>query len=166
MVKSTRSNLIVVFGGLRWTETNVEDTDYLRNIDRRCFKEAKDIPVKYSDIPEEEFIQIMQQTCAKRGLCCSIDFSLAVQDGVQIRQNGVLSGALNLKGISEFCRRECEEKEFTAPFSPIMNEGIWTFSPEICPNNCSQNGFCDMGQCACETPWYGADCSQPRCPGS
>ncbi|CAK9010426.1 Tenascin (TN) (Cytotactin) (GMEM) (GP 150-225) (Glioma-associated-extracellular matrix antigen) (Hexabrachion) (JI) (Myotendinous antigen) (Neuronectin) (Tenascin-C) (TN-C), partial [Durusdinium trenchii] len=35
-----------------------------------------------------------------------------------------------------------------------------------CPNNCNNHGRCDFSQCVCEPPWYGADCSLRKCPGT
>ena len=36
-------------------------------------------------------------------------------------------------------------------------------SRKICPNWCSQNGFCTRGVCNCYTGYYGDDCSKTMC---
>lgn len=48
----------------------------------------------------------------------------------------------------------------------MISEGVWTFNMSSCPNNCNGHGRCDFSQCVCEPPWYGADCSLRKCPGT
>lgn len=38
-----------IFGGLQWAATDLVDTDSRRDRDRRCMKEAKDMPALFRD---------------------------------------------------------------------------------------------------------------------
>jgi len=166
MSYAEKMNLIVVFGGLIWKETDLTETDKLRNIDRRCLKEAQGLPENQQGKSEQEFLSKMRQLCADSEFCCALTAQAVpprIVGNMVIRTD---TGALNLTAISTMCRFDCEQKAFFAEFYPIMSEGVWVFQTDTCPGDCSGNGYCDMSQCVCKPFWYGIDCSQPRCPGS
>jgi len=159
-------NLILVFGGLHWRETDVAEADSLRNIDRRCFKQAQGLPADESGKSEVDFMGRMRYLCDSQSFCCTFPTNETAPYellGMRIR---TLEGALNLTAISMVCRRECADESFYPQFYPIMSEGIWEFKTDVCPGDCSGHGLCDMSQCVCEPSYYGIDCSQQICPGS
>eukprot|EP00913_Durusdinium_trenchii_P032381 g30318.t1 len=86
-----------------------------------------------------------------------------MMSGIKIRTT---ENALNLTAISALCRADCEANAFFPEFYPVISEGVWTFNMSSCPNNCNNHGRCDFSQCVCEPPWYGADCSLRKCPGT
>lgn len=43
---------------------------------------------------------------------------------------------------------------------------LWQYLPDECPNDCSRAGTCSFNVCICRGSFYGADCSEPYCPGS
>jgi len=166
MLYSDQLNRVLVFGGLHWGKTNLTESDRVRNIDRRCFKEAQGLKEAEQDTEESEFFKKLRTRCAESGFCCVLtreEPTPDVIDGTPIRNS---SGGLDLLAISLLCRRDCESKAFFPKFHPIMVEGVWGFSTDVCAQNCSGHGYCDMSLCVCEPSWYGVDCSQPRCPGS
>jgi len=84
-------NRMIVFGGITWTQTDLNETDSWRDRDRRCFKAAKDLPSVYHDTmmrkahPDEEMlvlkgypaiaadlIRSLKENCAVRRLCCEL----------------------------------------------------------------------------------------------
>ncbi|CAJ1433355.1 unnamed protein product [Effrenium voratum] len=160
-----------VFGGLHWKSTDRLETDRLRNIDRRCLKEAQGLPMTEHGSSEVAFLTKMVAKCAASGFCCILTAGLRSlgqapgmwMSGMKIR---TADYALNLTAISTLCRSDCEANAFFPEFYPIISEGVWTFNMSSCPNNCNGNGRCDFSQCVCEPPWYGADCSLRKCPGT
>jgi len=166
MVYAEIANLIIVFGGLHWNETNASNTDILRNDDRRCFKDAQGLPDTYNGTTEVEFLEAMVTKCQHANFCCQLTEQGTPPDIIGDDTIRTTEGALNLTAISTMCRQICKTNQFNADFSPIMSEGIWAFSTNKCPGNCSGHGVCEMSQCVCKTSWYGIDCSMPRCPGS
>lgn len=166
MVYSSELNMIVVFGGLHWRPTNLTESDRVRNIDRRCFKQAQGLPQNEQDSSEAVFVNRMRQLCDTIAFCCILTQQGTVPDviGGTLTRNS--SGGLDLIAISTICREDCEAKAFFPEFYPIMVEGVWAFQTDSCIHNCSGHGHCDMSFCVCEPPWYGRDCSLRRCPGS
>lgn len=166
MIYSAKSNTILVFGGLSWKETELKRSDALRDIDRRCLKDAQSMVAEDAGMSEARFLQGMRRLCQASDFCCEIA-NLQVPpvyfDGVRIRTD---TGALNLSAISTVCRADCQSKAFYPEFYPIMSEGVWTLQTGTCPADCNGNGRCEMSQCVCMPSWYGVDCSQQRCPGS
>jgi len=160
-----------VFGGLSWSRTDLLETDRLRNIDRRCLKEAQGLPMTDHGSTEQNFLAKMVAKCTASQFCCFFTESVrtsgrapgAFMSGMRIRTEDY---ALNLTAISTLCRADCEAKAFFPEFYPIISEGVWTFNMSSCPNNCNNHGRCDFSQCICETSWYGADCSLQKCPGT
>eukprot|EP00931_Biecheleriopsis_adriatica_P116156 TRINITY_DN91835_c0_g1_i1.p1 TRINITY_DN91835_c0_g1~~TRINITY_DN91835_c0_g1_i1.p1 ORF type:complete len:1557 (-),score=292.39 TRINITY_DN91835_c0_g1_i1:19-4689(-) len=176
-----------VFGGLHWKSTDLEETDRLRNIDRRCLKEAQGLPMNEQGKSEVVFLAGIYDKCKSTGFCCVLTENLisAGTDGTDTWISGepppeflspgdgdtaikirTAEGALNLTAISTLCRAVCERNAFFPEFYPIVSEGVWSFNMSSCPNNCNNNGRCDFSQCVCEPPWYGADCSMKKCPGT
>lgn len=162
-------DLVVLFGGLHWNQTDVTVSDALRDIDRRCLKEAQALSQNYKGLAEPEFMAAMAKLCAQPDIifCCiltntpqPLPSSLL---GYQIRSP---DGTLNISAVGSMCRYECIQQSFYPEFYPIMQEGVWTFSGNRCPNNCNGNGYCDLSLCICDIGWYGKDCSFARCPGS
>lgn len=160
-----------VFGGLSWSKTDLLETDRLRNIDRRCLKEAQGLPMTEHGVSELNFLSKMVAKCEQDNFCCLLTASVRstgtppgiFMSGMRIR---TVDYALNLTAISTLCRADCESKAFFPEFYPIISEGVWTFDMSSCPNNCNGHGICDFSQCICEPEWYGADCSMQKCPGT
>lgn len=92
-VWSEELNEMITFGGITWTQTDLNETDTARDRDRRCFKVAKDLPTTYQDTamaqqyPNEEpplqvllndpeaamdLVRHVKQNCAVRQLCCDL----------------------------------------------------------------------------------------------
>jgi len=175
MLYSEVLNRFIVFGGLTWDPTDQQETDSLRNIDRRCMKEAQGLPELYNGVIESEFLVKMRKQCLRDDMrfCCIISQNAAV-DGPWYPPDEYIGetrvrtdeGYLNLTALSILCRTDCETKFFFSEFYPKFVEGVYTFKIDECIRNCSGNGFCDLSQCVCEPEWYGVDCSLPRCPGS
>lgn len=166
MLFSEDMNLFVVFGGLHWDQTDLQVTDDQRNVDRRCFKEAQGLQDNYAGVPQDDFIQRMRELCDRDDFCCMLTSEEIVPTtirGIRVRDS---VGGLDLIAVSTLCRADCADKQFFPDFYPIMTEGVWTFSPSACMNDCSGHGVCDMSRCVCEPRWYGTDCSMLRCPGS
>jgi len=174
MVYDHVADVMVLFGGLHWLETNASNTDILRNSDRRCFKDAQGLPESYSGLPEAEFLNAMQAKCRDTDFCCQLTefwppadnqtvWPPSVLDNIQIRTE---AGALNVTAISTMCRSTCSAKQFQADFTVDVMDGVWVFDTNKCVGGCSGNGVCEMSQCICRPGWYGIDCSMPRCPGS
>jgi len=166
MVYSEDLNLVVVFGGLHWRQTNLTESDRVRNIDRRCFKEAQGLPQNHRDADEAVFVNRMKQLCNIAAFCCVLTQQGGIPDSIDGIATRNSTGDLDLLAISAICRGDCERKAFFPEFYPIMVEGVWGFKTDVCLHGCSGNGYCDMGFCVCRPPWYGRDCSQRRCPGS
>lgn len=175
LVYSASLNLLVLFGGLGWPPTDLEWSDARRNIDRRCLKEAQELPEKWNGTNaqdpwnEANFLTTMRQRCVQANFCCPMDAVTAggpaqTINGVQIR--AVDGGPLDLMKVSLLCRGQCDADSFVPAFNPTIGQGVWTFSPQACPNHCNGRGVCMLTQCICNLEWYGADCSLPRCPGS
>merc|ERR1711982_31566 len=100
MVYIESARLMVVFGGLHWSGTDLEESDRLRNIDRRRFKEAQGLPENDAGSSESDFLARMRRLCANSGFCCRLtqqSVPPAVLDGSAIR---TVSGSLNLTAIS------------------------------------------------------------------
>lgn len=160
-----------VFGGLIWKRTDLAETDRLRNIDRRCLKEAQGLPMTEHGLSERIFLAKMVAKCTGSNFCCPLTASVRASgqpppvymSGIKIRTD---QNALNLTAISTLCRSDCEANAFFPEFYPVISEGVWTFNMSSCPNNCNGHGCCDFSQCVCEPPWYGADCSLRKCPGT
>lgn len=160
-----------VFGGLIWKRTDLAETDRLRNIDRRCLKEAQGLPMTEHGLSERIFLAKMVAKCTGSNFCCPLTESVRASgqpppvhmSGIKIRTD---QNALNLTAISTLCRSDCEANAFFPEFYPVISEGVWTFNMSSCPNNCNGHGRCDFSQCVCEPPWYGADCSLRKCPGT
>jgi len=163
---SERLDLGIVFGGVSWKKTDLERSDMLRNIDRRCLKHAQDMVEADNNKTETVFLRGMRRSCEEVDFCCDIanlEMPPVFWEGTRIRTD---TGALNLSAISQWCRADCQSRAFFPEFYPIMSEGVWVFRTDRCPNNCNGNGVCDMSQCICKPEFYGVDCSQRRCPGS
>lgn len=164
-------NMIILFGGISWKETDLSVTDMRRNVDRRCYKMAQELYEKYqgpgTNWNEEFFLGQMAESCATSKFCCQISDITAgvteVLDGVDIRFG---DGTLDLRALGRYCREDCKNRSFIPDFYPILSVGVWTYVPDACGNNCSGHGVCELSQCICELGWYGTDCSLPRCPGS
>jgi len=175
MLYSEALNSIILFGGAHWKTTDLEVSDQLRNIDRRCLKEAQGLPDRYSGMQELVFLKKMRKNCLAENMkfCCAMSQHAAdgepfeapgeYIDEMRIRTD---EGLLNLTALSSYCRVDCSAKAFFPEFYPILVEGVYTFKIDECENDCSFHGFCDLSQCVCEPEWYGVDCSQRRCPGS
>lgn len=168
-------DVMVLFGGLHWLETNASNTDTLRNADRRCFKDAQGLPESYSGYTETDFLDAMKDKCRATDFCCQLTEHWPLSDNqskwppneldnLTIRTND--TGALDLTAISTMCRATCTAKQFQAAFSVEVLDGVWIFDTNKCVGGCSGNGVCEMSQCICRPHWYGIDCSMPRCPGS
>lgn len=166
MVYSEALRRVVTFGGLHWGRTNLTESDRVRNIDRRCFKEAQGLPKNEQDTQEAVFVSRMRQLCQTTDFCCALTRTGAIPDVVDGTATRNSSGGLDLLAISTICRRACEAKAFYPEFYPILAEGVWGFQTDTCMHDCSGHGICDMSFCVCEPEWYGRDCSQRRCPGS
>eukprot|EP00928_Gymnodinium_smaydae_P020319 TRINITY_DN17856_c0_g1_i2.p1 TRINITY_DN17856_c0_g1~~TRINITY_DN17856_c0_g1_i2.p1 ORF type:complete len:981 (+),score=208.92 TRINITY_DN17856_c0_g1_i2:124-3066(+) len=175
MVYSDDLKQVIIFGGITWNSTDKVESDRLRNIDRRCLKEAQGLPEQYDGLQEREFLTKMRKLClaANVQFCCAI--SQNAQEGepfypppdflgdVRIRTE---DGYINLTALSVYCREDCERKAFVTEFHPELVEGVYSFKIDECERNCSGHGYCDMSQCVCEPDYYGVDCSMQRCPGS
>jgi len=168
MLLDEETNEVIIFGGISWNTTNMNISDRLRNIDRRCLKEAQGMPQAYDGWLETTFLQKMSDFCRDTEFCCPLTKEMPPPVEVyeqRIRTTDSLE-LLNLTAISYMCRRNCEDKAFIPAFSAVMMEGIWILKTDLCPHNCSGHGRCEFTQCICEPDWYGTDCSQRRCPGS
>jgi len=166
MIYSQALSSFIVFGGLSWRETDLERSDVLRNIDRRCLKQAQDMVESEAGKAETDFLKMMRRACEDTNFCCEIssyEVPPVYLNGSKIRTD---EGLLNLTAISRYCRKQCQQKAFVPQFHPVMAEGLWVFRTNVCMDNCSGHGYCDMSQCICEPGYYGIDCSQRRCPGS
>eukprot|EP00930_Biecheleria_cincta_P021566 TRINITY_DN15952_c0_g1_i2.p1 TRINITY_DN15952_c0_g1~~TRINITY_DN15952_c0_g1_i2.p1 ORF type:complete len:1446 (-),score=169.12 TRINITY_DN15952_c0_g1_i2:94-4431(-) len=161
-----------LFGGLHWDSTRLEASDALRDKDRKCLKEAQGLVEDQRGSTEQEFLNNMELKCSSISqFCCVLTAERRSKgipppeymNGIRIRTD---TNAINLTAVSALCRADCNAKAFYPEFSPVVAEGIWSFNMSSCPGNCNGHGRCDFSQCVCETDWYGADCSQPRCPGS
>lgn len=166
MLYSEALSSIIIFGGLHWRQTDLDTSDALRNIDRRCLKKAQGLVEAEAGKSEPDFLSTLRRACAETEFCCDLaayEVPPVFHNGSKIRTD---AGLLNLTAISMHCRKMCYEKAFVPEFYPTMVEGMWTFRTDSCTGNCSNHGLCDMSQCVCEPGFYGIDCSQTRCPGS
>jgi len=173
MLYSAELDLIVMFGGISWNQTDLDITDVRRNVDRRCYKMAQELFEKYqgpqSEVPwsEDYFLQQMEKRCAEKNFCCQLaTIDPGVTEDIGRFNIRYPNGTMDLMAVGRLCREDCENRSFIPDFYPILSVGVWTFSPQACQNNCSGRGICEMSQCICELGWHGTDCSLQRCPGS
>lgn len=166
MLHSDKSGAMIVFGGIHWKETDLERSDALRNVDRRCLKKVQSLIDENKGKLEPEFLRMMRISCNTSDFCCTMSEKNPPPVFIGDMRIRTIDGALNLTAISILCRADCESKAFYTEYQTQMVEGIWEFQMDFCPGNCSNHGICDFSQCVCEPGYYGIDCSQKRCPGT
>lgn len=47
----------------------------------------------------------------------------------------------------------------------IIDDQMWVYDINKCPNDCNEQGACSYGYCNCFDGFYGLDCSNITCPG-
>lgn len=166
-----RTNQFIVFGGLTWTESDLNTSDQINSNDRTCSMNA---------------LNLLSATCTNEqvvgGNFGSVSACALADQKNQIASKCALSSisstfccksinqfsAVNsLASLSALCASECQTDAFTTEYTASFLNGIYFFNPAAsCPNSCSSNGICDMGLCACSPGFTGSDCSLPLCDGS
>ena len=148
---------VFLFGGLNWYQPDLSVTDGLRDLDRRCYKQAKDLTTRFCDpLPCNLTLALasVESACLEdaSGFCCD---SLAAA-----------RAASEIDGLGAVCKLSCQTKAFAPEFAPGFGLGLWRLDPKVCPLNCSGNGRCVFANCVCQPGYSGPDCATPLCPGS
>ncbi|KAF4659822.1 hypothetical protein FOL46_006439 [Perkinsus olseni] len=125
-------DMVVLLGGLTWSKTRIAETDVLRDLDRRCFKQAKDI---YS------------QFCTEDGSSCDLDRAF---ESIEMQCNTTNSERDGENHVGTFC---CEVDTTDLRYAGHFCER------EMCVSDCSGHGDCIAGECRCHEFYYGDDCS-------
>ncbi|KAF4712321.1 hypothetical protein FOZ62_003727, partial [Perkinsus olseni] len=119
-------DMVVLLGGLTWSKTRIAETDVLRDLDRRCFKQAKDIYSQFctedgSSCDLDKAFESIEMQCnttnAERGgenhvgpFCCEV---LADRDSITTASE-----------LSRKCKALCQTNAFSAEFDPRISEGV------------------------------------------
>ena len=171
MVYDSTTEQVVIFGGLRWNQADLTETDALVDDDRRCQMAAVNVGV--TSCSDEEV--------TLGGYSSATACALAkAQDGISTRCNEALDNSTGvyccnvnlaqvatLADLSNACLAECVAESFTPEFSAYFGEGLWVMSPKSCANDCSgDHGVCELSVCKCRPGWTGTDCSLRQCPGT
>jgi hypothetical protein len=162
--KVDNTTSVYLFGGLRWTQSDLDQSDVLTDSDRRCFMSARNImKVECAgsgvpdpgacalDLARSDIASKCNTVTNSTGFCCGVD----------------LTAAASLVDLSSICTTQCQTDSFQWQMSLAFGEGMWIYNPDVCLNDCSGgNGVCEFSQCVCRPGWSGADCSTKVCPGS
>jgi hypothetical protein len=126
MVYSETLDMVVLMGGLGWTSSDLAVTDSVRDLDRRCFKQAKDVATKFCKTEtvapfavvcdlEEAFDQIAA-ACTPgavsfftQGFCCNVLVNRTAVDSQGhkvIESTNALSSACkvgSIESVVDYC---------------------------------------------------------------
>ena len=159
---------LIVFGGLKWTQSDLSYSDTLTDVDRRCFMGARSVLIVVCEVSEiTTYSASSQSDCNLKKAKAEIQ-SKCTTGSSSFCCSGVSQfGTINsLTALNDLCTTKCQVSSFQSELSLGFGEGVWFYSPDACLNSCSGHGTCSMSQCICRPGWTGPDCSQPLCLGS
>jgi len=181
MNHDTTTGKLYVYGGLRWTPTNLTDSDSNIDVDKNCFMAARGImKSSCAENPSDEgcaLNAVKEQIISACNNAAEIA-AAAAANGDDTSSGSSSSAAFCCDSLPQFsyisrlqtlastCTAECQSKSFVYQQSYGFGEGMWVLNPNACANDCSGNGVCKFSQCICQPGWTGSDCSVKTCPGS
>ena len=168
-VYDATTDQVVIFGGLKWTSSDLTSTDQLVEEDRRCRTTAMNLltfACSGSAAVGGRFATI--EACAVASAKYDISTKCNAPDSSSSTFccSVSLDSIDTLQGMSSACLQECESNAFKGEFSANFGQGVWVMAPNSCANDCSGNGQCELSVCACKPGFTGNDCSIRKCPGS
>ena len=161
------TNQAIIFGGMTWTPSNLSFSDQLIGADRSCFTNALNLQLAActaEEITAGNFTS--SDACALAAQQADI-FSKCNSSSSTFCCTSQFSAVTSLSQLSTFCSSECLSESFTTQYTANFLPGVFFFTPNAsCANNCSSQGDCELGRCACYPGWTGSDCSLSVCEGS
>ncbi|CAM6123952.1 unnamed protein product [Calypogeia fissa] len=88
-------------------------------------------------------------------------FDWTVQDPDTFTRNTSRPGWCNVNPYLYYKGKTQKKKHCYCTYDGLTGEFCQYHTQSTCVNQCSGNGFCRNGFCACEEGWYGIDCSIP-----
>ena len=164
---SVDGNSVMVFGGLRWTQSNTTASDALTDADRRCLMLARAVLLVTCSGEE-----ITAGSFATAAACAVAKAKADIRDQCLAASSTFCCSAvpqmatfLTLAAVSVACDSACTTAAFEPELTLTFSESLWVADLVQCEHGCSGHGSCELGICKCQPGWTGRDCSIPACVG-